>query len=155
MSKLTSRPCRLLACGCVTVVAGLGWAATYNWAGLGINNNWTAMGNWGGSAYYPGSSDEAIINDPSPKNTAYVDSADRTVRNLFIGDGMFLKLDNNLTAVAAPSLLPTGRFEGEGVVGLLGPASGSKTLGAEWHVVFSRQKSTEVTTDGTARVLVE
>ncbi|MCG3130589.1 MAG: hypothetical protein FLDDKLPJ_01354 [Phycisphaerae bacterium] len=143
-------------CALTAVVAGLSAAsasaALYTWTG-NVDNDWTTTGNWSSSSALsaPGASDDVVINDTYPRSTVIVDTADRTVRNAFIGDGMTLQLDYNLTVSAAGH----GKLETSGAVALVGSEEGSKTLSALWHVVFSRTTATEVTTDAGARLLVE
>ncbi|MCC7291503.1 MAG: hypothetical protein IT449_05515 [Phycisphaerales bacterium] len=138
------------------IFASAALGAVYNWTGNSTNDgNWSTTTNWTsvGGLTYPGSSDDAVINDPSPRSTVIV-NADRTVRNLSIGDGMDVQLDNNLTV--NPTTTPgTGKLEFNGSVDLWHASGSTKTLTAEWMIVFSRdQDYTTVTTEASANIVV-
>lgn len=154
MSGRVPRAWRAPAVGGFLVSASAALGALYNWTGNGANGNWSTAWNWSvGGLTYPGYNDDAVINDPAPLNTVIV-NADRTVRNLSVGDGMNVQLDNNL-AVSPTTTPGTGKLAVNGSVDLKHASGSAKTLTAEWMIVFSRDEEyTEVKTEAFARLVV-
>ena len=90
--------------------AGVAWGATFSWKGLGSDNNWTTTANWVPSEA-PGAGDDVNINDPTPRDQVDQDdtalSGLNAIRTLYLGPGMNLTLQEDLTARTSVTIVGT------------------------------------------------
>ena len=126
----------------VLLAGGVAALAVDYWSGQdqppppGGNNNFSNGDNWvDGTA--PGTNEDVVIDDTTPRPTVKITGQNRRINSVFVGDGHTIKLTYALNVTKGAQFEGTVKLKGDGYVG------------PEFVVVNSRDQDTVIEYDGT------